>query len=77
MIKGVALVAGVAVVLVVLIVLGGKVYPPGQPPADEPVTLCEQVRQYEPNQPARRYICHPEEFTQPDLRSPRPKTVSL
>jgi hypothetical protein len=33
-------------------------------------TLCEQVRQYEPNSPFRRHICQGWETTQP-------KTVSL
>jgi hypothetical protein len=33
-------------------------------------TLCEQVREYEPNSPVRRHICQGWETTQP-------KTVSL
>ncbi len=61
--KGIALLAAVAVVLALgMMVVRGL--PPEHPSVSEEEwrdlpTLCEQVRKYEPNQPLREYICHP------------------
>ena len=43
----------------------------------EPPTLCEQVRQFEPNQPARQYICHPERAQPPPPEPDPPPAVHL
>jgi hypothetical protein len=61
--KGIALMTCIAVVLALgmMVVRGLPPPPPGPEPTpwrDLP-TLCEQVKKYEPNQPAREAICHP------------------
>jgi len=57
--KGIALMACIAVGLVG-VSLGLLVYPPGpEPELREPPNMCELVRKYEPNQPLREHICRP------------------
>lgn len=60
--KSIALMACIAVGLVG-VSLGLLGYPPGPEPElrDPPINLsmCEQVRKYEPNQPLREHICRP------------------
>ena len=59
--KGIALLACIAVVLVGMMVVSLlPVYPPSpEPEWRDPPTMCEQVRKYEPNQPLREHICRP------------------
>jgi len=59
--KGIALMARIAVVLVGMMVVSLLlVYSPGPKPEwGPPPTMCEQVRKYEPNQPLREHICRP------------------
>ena len=59
--KGIALMACIAVVLVGMMVVSLlPVYPPSpEPEWRDPPTMCEQVRKYEPNQPLREHICRP------------------
>ena len=57
--KGIALMACIAVGLVG-VSLGLLVYPPGpEPELRDPLNTCELVRKYEPNQPLREHICRP------------------
>ncbi len=57
--KGIALMACIAVGLVG-VSLGLLVYPPGpEPELRDPLNTCELVQKYEPNQPLREHICRP------------------